>query len=695
MKQKIKEKLTSFWAIFASFFKKHPFLRCELIALGVLLICEALCRHSLFGAFEFIIKSPFPFLFNYLIILSTIAVAHFFPKEIFSMTIVCATWIILSLINCFVLYFRVTPFSAIDFSIVINMLGIIDIYLNIFQLILIIIGSIAFITLLVLIYRKTPSFKVNLLKCGTFFICAALLLTTTGVVGRSTGLLERKFPNLAQAYKDYGFAYCFTLSVFDTGIQQPQEYDNETVDDILNIINHNQNTAPSGAPNIIYIQLESFFDVNRASNLTLNENPLPNFTYLKENFPHGFITVSSIGGGTANTEFELLTGMNLDHFGPGEYPYKTILKSKTCESPANTLKNYGYTSHAIHNHTATFYDRFEVYPNLGFDTFIPVEMMHGVEYTTLGWAKDKILTEQIMDCLNSTEDQDFIFTISVQAHGKYPDEELPSESQIQVDLQNNTAAENKAQYKYYIEQLNETDAFVGDLISQLSSFDEPTVVLFYGDHFPTIYLEEDKLEGSKYQTDYAIWSNFALECENKDLMCYQLSAHVFEALGSNLGIMTKIHQNEEKFDNYQRAMEMLEYDMLYGQMISFGGTSPYLPTELEMGVKDIYITDIVHNNGQLFIYGDKFNDSSKIRINNKIKDTLFLNPNCIVTNLNSLDNCETLQIVQMTYDRIELRTSAMYDINSFINPPEEQPPIQDTPDTTDTPESTDTPEQIQ
>jgi hypothetical protein len=548
------------------------------------------------------------------------------------------------------------------------MLGIIDIYLNVFQLILIVVGSLAFITLLVLIYKKTPSFKVNIIKCGIFFISAALLLTTTAIFGRSTGLLERKFPNLAQAYKDYGFAYCFSLSIFDTGIQQPQEYTPETVDDILLQIGHNKDVPPVDLPNIIYVQLESFFDVNRAKNLTMSENPLPNFTYLKENYPHGLITVSSIGGGTANTEFELLTGMNLDHFGPGEYPYKTILKSIACETPAFTLKEYGYTSHAVHNHSATFYDRFAVYPMLGFDTFIPVEMMHDVEYTTLGWAKDKILTEQIFDCLNSTEYQDFVFTVSVQAHGKYPDEELPSQSEIEVDLQNNTDAENKAQYKYYIEQLHETDAFIGELISRLSEFEEPTVVLFYGDHFPTIYLEEDKLEGTKYQTDYVIWSNFGLDCENKNLMCYQLSAHVFEALGSNLGTMTKIHQNANKLDNYQKSMEMLEYDMLYGKMLSYGGTNPYIPTELEMGVYDIYVTDIVHNNGKLFIYGNKFNEHSKVKINGKYKDTTYLNKNTIVIDLDSLEKCETLQVSQLTYDRIELRTSAEYEIASFMQP---------------------------
>ena len=693
MEQKIHKKLTSFFEKPLKYLQKHTFIRCLILSLGVLILCETLSRHSFFDAIAFGFKSPYAFLFNYLIILATMSIAKFFPKEGFALTIMSAFWLILSLINCVVLCFRTTPFSAIDFSIVINMLGIIDIYLNIFQLVLIIIGAIGFIALLVLIYRKSPSIKVDIVRCFAFFICVCVLLAVSGFAGRSTKLLERKLPNLNQAYKDYGFAYCFSLSIFDTGIQQPPEYTFETVDDMLSAINNDTNIPPVDMPNIIYVQLESFFDVNRASNLTLTEDPIPNFTKLKNNYPHGYITVSSIGGGTANTEFEILTGMNLDHFGPGEYPYKTILKQQTCESPAFTLKNYGYTSHAIHNHTATFYDRFQVYPMLGFDTFIPMEMMHGVETNALGWEKDAILTQQIIDCLESTDKQDFIFTVSVQAHGKYPDELLISNTEIELELQNNTAAENKAQYKYYVEQLHETDKFVGELIEKLTEIDEPTVVLFYGDHFPTIYLEEDKLDGTKYQTDYAIWSNYEIYAENKDLMCYQLSAHVFDILGSNLGTITKIHQNANNLTNYQNTLETIEYDMLYGNMLSYGGINPYIPTTMKYGVFDIYITDLVQNNGKLFVYGNKFNEHSKIMIDGKAKDTLYLNPNCLAIELESLDNLETIMIAQYTYDRIQMRTSAEYQITSFTQelPPIDQHPTNETTSET-TNEQTEVPE---
>ena len=88
-----------------------------------------------------------------------------------------------------------------------------------------------------------------------------------------------------------------------------------------------------------------------------------------------------------NSEFEVLTGMNIDDFGIGEYPYKTIVKETACESLAYDLKPYGYQAFAIHNNTGDFYDRNLVYPNLGFDTFTSVEYMWPDNYTPMGWAK--------------------------------------------------------------------------------------------------------------------------------------------------------------------------------------------------------------------------------------------------------------------------------------------------------------------
>ena len=132
-------------------------------------------------------------------------------------------------------------------------------------------------------------------------------------------------------------------------------------------------------PNIIVVQLESFFDVERVNYLECSEDPIPNFRRLCQEYSSGLYTVPTVGAGTANTEFETLTGMSVRFFGPGEYPFKGILKDTVCESVAFDLKSLGYSAYAIHNNEANFYSRRKVYQNLGFDVFTSEEYMNTQE----------------------------------------------------------------------------------------------------------------------------------------------------------------------------------------------------------------------------------------------------------------------------------------------------------------------------
>ena len=95
-------------------------------------------------------------------------------------------------------------------------------------------------------------------------------------------------------------------------------------------------------PNIICVLLESFIDPELINYLQLSDEVVPNFHYLYNNYSSGYLEVPVVGAGTANTEFEVLTGMGMQFFGLGEYPYKTILKETNCESIASDLHTLGY-----------------------------------------------------------------------------------------------------------------------------------------------------------------------------------------------------------------------------------------------------------------------------------------------------------------------------------------------------------------
>ncbi len=345
--------------------------------------------------------------------------------------------------------------------------------------------------------------------------------------------------------------------------------------------------SPAEMPNIVMVQLESFFDVHRLKGAEFSENPIPVFTALQNELGSSFLVVPTIGAGTVNTEFEILTGMSLDFFGAGEYPYKTVLQDQTCESICYNLKELGYSAHAIHNHEGTFYDRDLVFANLGFDTFTPAEYMVNLERNEIGWAKDKVLTEEIFNAMNSTDGQDFVYAISVQPHGKYPDEMITEQGNIDVmGWEELEEAEKEEAFEYYLSQIHETDAFIGELTAALEACEEPALLVIYGDHLPNIGLsDEDLIDGNCLQTEYIIWNNFGLETETKDLSAYQLTAYIQELLDMNQGVLTRFHQTAAEDPGYQEELQLLQYDMLYGDKEVYGGQNPFPTTELKMGTK--------------------------------------------------------------------------------------------------------------
>ena len=119
-------------------------------------------------------------------------------------------------------------------------------------------------------------------------------------------------------------------------------------------------------------------------------------------------------------------------FGPGEYPYKTVVKNQPCESAATALSALGYGTHGLHNNGGNFYSRAKVYDHKGFDSFTSKEFMNILQLTPNGWAKDEVLVDNIMEAMDTTEQQDFVFTVSVQGHGDYPEEQLIENPKIKV-----------------------------------------------------------------------------------------------------------------------------------------------------------------------------------------------------------------------------------------------------------------------
>lgn len=616
--------------------EKHPFAFSCGAAFVLNFLIEMLSRRSFFGGFEALIFHPLMFAYNSFIISLTLSVTVLFRRRIFVISLVSLFWLACGVTNCVLLSFRTTPFSAVDLQILSSVLGVINVYLNGFEMFLIAAAAIAAVILMTVLYIKTPRTKgqIHYVKACSIIgaaICTAFAINSISIAAESD---SSNFPNIADAYEDYGFVYCFSNSILDMGIEEPENYSAAEMSAAAAEIGNDRGMhAPDVQPNIIMVQLESFFDVNHVKNLSFSENPVPNFTWLKENYSSGYLTVPSIGAGTANTEFEVLTGISLDFFGASEYPYKTALKNSPCESICYDLADYGYSSHAVHNNDGTFYDRHIVYPQLGFDSFTSIEYMQNVEYNPLGWSDDSALVPSITEALEATESRDFVFAVSVQPHGKYPTE-MPEGSPEKIHISEKVPEmtdEQKTAFTYYVNQLYETDEFIGELISALENCGEPSVLVLYGDHLPNLELDETKLDnGSLVQTEYVMWSNYDLPIKDEDIAAYQLSAQVCEALGFGGGYVSSYNRNCRGDADYPSKMQDIGYDMLYGEQYAFGG---YEATEMRMGVKDITVEYFsVKTNGNersIYLYGNGFTEYSFVTLNGRKLETNFISSTVI------------------------------------------------------------------
>lgn len=640
----------------------YQIVRWILLATLLALVCDILNQRSIVEALIRFVTKPLNFMFNMLIILITISISGSFKHRKFALIMCCAPWVVLGIANFIVQSFRNTPLSFVDLTLVFSVFSVFNSYLSAFEMILIVIGIIGAIVGLVFLYKKEVK-KERILKCSIISFLATLLIALLVRFPLiNVGALSDDYSNLTNAYREYGLPYCFVVSVVDRNVDKPDEYNKELVEESLveldNLIKLLNSTPVSDItvnsdkqPNVIFLQLESFMDPNHILNLEFSENPVPYFTYLKENYPSGSLYVPSFGAGTANVEFEIMTGLNLNYFGAGEYPYTTVMLRQTTETIVYNLKENGYYSTIIHNNRATFYNRDKVFKNMGYDRFVSAEFITNLEYTQVGWAKDAVLTQEILKALNTSNEADFIYTISVQPHGQYVDEFDQIENiVVNCNFKDDTVDEELlSQYTYYINQLYEVDLFLKDLTEQLNNYNEPTMLVLYGDHLPNFDFEdEDLLLGDKYQSEYVVWTNYDINLEDKDIHTYHLSSYVLESIGCQNGIINKLHQTRHINDRYEDMYQLFEYDIFSNDKFLWGGSNPYIKSDTKIGYEDVVITSITYEGGAMIIHGENFTQSSKVYFGNHKQDTMYKDKNTLIVQVDDIDSIIKICVKQLS-----------------------------------------------
>lgn len=614
-----------------------------LLSVIVTLVIE-LFNHKVFTTgfssfFHFIGTNPLALLVNILLVLITLVPAFFLRRRKFWLTLISAIWLVGGGVNGFILMNRMTPFTTADLTVLNTGLDTLPNYMStshiIMLMILLVLGILYLVFLLLKGPKSSESIRHRLLSGIVSIGLVGVCLFGSWALAFHVDQLSTSFANLAFAYEDYGFPYCFLQTWLNKGVSKPNGYDKTDVQRIRNeILKDSSQTTPIKDVNVIYVQLESFIDPDEIKGLELSKDAVPIWHKLEKNYTSGYLRVPVVGAGTANTEFEVLTGMSSRLFGPGEYPYKTCLQDKTTESIAYDLTNLGYAAHAIHNHRATFYSRNLVYANLGFRDFTSLEYMPKVAKTPKGWCKDYVLTNQITKAMDSTKNQpDLVFTVSVQGHGSYPTEEILNNPEITVKQ----CPENCDQYslEYYVNQVHEMDEFLNELTTALSQRDEKTILILYGDHLPSLNLTKENMKSDNlYKTKYIMWDNFGLKQQDKDLYAYQLTSYAMSKIGVSEGLMMKFHQFCQNEPTYRTDLQELQYDILYGEDYLYNKNTPYKKTNMKMGMSKIDVTGMFERDGAWYVEGENFSPYCKITVKGKILKTTYISSTMLRINEN-------------------------------------------------------------
>lgn len=645
---------------------KYSLVGHALIALTIVFLVEVISRRDLISAFQFVGTHTLAYLYNSFLVFASLTLVYFFRRRAFWRVVISGFWTILGIINGCVLSNRVTPFGYTDLKCIPELFAMNNTsYFTAEQATVVVFGLGAFALFLVALFIKGPRYQGKLhyvmypIACLSLFFVGIPLTTNAA---QSTNIVADYYTNIAQGYEDYGFVYSFSSSVVDRGMQKPDNYSEDTIAAIeTNVETAAEQTTTNGTdgPNIICVLLESFCDPEEINFLETSEDPIPTFHYLEDNFSSGYLTVPVVGAGTANTEFEVLTGMSMQYFGTGEYPYKTILKKTDCEAIASDLSKIGYSSHVVHNNGGNFYSRANAFSMMGFDTFTSKELMNITALTPNGsWSTDDILVNETMKTLDATPGSDFTYTITVCTHGDYPTEPVIENPAITVSGVDDEAQAN--QWTYYVNQLNASDRFITSLIDRLSQRDEDTVVVMFGDHLPTMGLTDDDMKsGDIYKTKYITWNNFGLEKKDADLYAYQLLASITDSVGIHEGTIFNYHQTQSDSATYLEGLENLQYDILYGKRYCYNGEDLYPASDLVMGIDDVEITDVRPSaiEDKIYIYGKNFTQSSRVFINGEKVSCTQVSTGLLSISKDAITDGDTVVVNQMGSSNTVFRSS--------------------------------------
>ena len=231
-------------------------------------------------------------------------------------------------------------------------------------------------------------------------------------------------------------------------------------------------------PTVIAVMNETFSDLSIYQNMHADYQGPTYFKSIDDCLSRGRLYVSAYGGGTANTEFEFLTGNSMAYLGSGVYPYTTYDLTDT-ENLAAQFKSLGYYTTAMHPNHGTNWNRENVYKDFGFDQFLTINDFQNAE-TLRGMVTDKATYDKILELLDTNSNPQFIFDVTMQNHSGYDTGLIPYDKQMSLNID----GEFNSNVNEYVSLIQQSDEALKYFLNKLSKLDRKVVVVFWGDHQP-------------------------------------------------------------------------------------------------------------------------------------------------------------------------------------------------------------------
>ncbi|MFA5750324.1 MAG: LTA synthase family protein, partial [Candidatus Shapirobacteria bacterium] len=464
-------------------------------------------------------------------------------------------------------------------------------------IIILILISILFLLFKKLFNIKNPPTKIRLLLfiISVFVVVFPILFPTPFNQILQKCKIETYIPNPIDNCKVNGILFCFYNDFKNINNPPPKDYTQAKINQIYSELKDltssrevlEQSERGGFSPNIIVIMSEAFWDVTNLTDVKYSDDPIKN---VRKDIKSTFKS-PSFGGGTANIEFELLTGLS-NFYLKGTTPYSQVVK-KTLPTLFTLFKNQGYLNTTIHPFFASMYNRKTVYKNFGLDNFISIENM--TDYKTAGpYVSDDSFNKEIIKQLKSTDQQQLIFAISMQNHVTFKANRY---SEHPITFKSSLNSNDQEILQSYVDGINLTDHSYAFLKQELSKSKKPTIIFFFGDHLTfldsnyNIYKETGfniNDENKKRHTPLAVWSNYKTDINlpqniSPNFLSLEVlkSANItpkyqFSYLNSLISSGTVLNQKlPNKFTSEQlKDYELIQYDLIFGKQYSLKLVKP-------------------------------------------------------------------------------------------------------------------------